>query len=124
MISTKTFWLLFIEIMAAIFIFAVSYPALLLRHVISRVESANTPQEERAAFRLVRRYYYGYYYINRTNEVHTFWHSNWVRQGQPFVIIFTDVSLQSHNLHLAERTLLADTNLNYLMGSYGSPVPY
>jgi hypothetical protein len=122
MIRSRTFWMLFIGIAAILFI-AIMYPSLRLRYVISRVESAKTPREERAAFRLVRRCYYGFYYVNRTNEPHNFWHGSWVQQGEPLVIVFTDASLQSHNLHFAKRTLLADTNFDYLMGSYGTPVP-
>jgi hypothetical protein len=117
MINTRKFWFLFIGIVAVIFIFA---PDLRLRYVIWRIESAKTPREERSSFRLVRRYYYAFYRYERTKEPH----NQWVRQGEEFTIQITGVPPFTDEQFSATRILLANTNFDYLEGSFGTPVPY
>ena len=79
-----------------------------MRCVISRIESAKTPAEERAAFRLAR--HYGPFYrieLPRTNGIG-------VGQGPGFLIVFRQVSPFTHQRYSATRTLLAYTNELYL----------
>jgi hypothetical protein len=72
----------------------------------------------------VLRYYYGYCQVHRADERHDYTHNSWIRQGQAFDIVISGIPPFPHRQYFAQRTLLADTNFDYLMGSYGTPVPY
>ena len=106
MISARTFLVLFFGIIAAVIVFVGSYPVLRIQYALAQFESAKTPQEERAAFRLLRRYPYRHVDEGmprtRASEGHEFKFS--VRVDVLFV----------HHDYSASRILLAQTNLDYL----------
>jgi hypothetical protein len=107
MIKRRTFWVLLIGIIAAAVVLVGSYPILHIHYVLARCESAKTPQEEWAAFRLVRPYPYrrvdqGPAPGVRASEGHEFTFS--VLVDTPF----------GHRWYSAHRMLLAQTNLDYL----------
>ena len=107
--------------MAATVIFAAMYPTLRRRYVIARVESAKTPMEERAAFRLARRYspYFRAESVQHPNVEPT--------EGEEMFLTFGKAAFFSpvkDHRSSARRVLLANTNLDYLLSNVLHPVKY
>ena len=107
MFKRRSFLVLLFGTIAAAIVFAGSYPILRIHHVLAQCESAKTPQEERAAFRLLRSYPYrrvdqGPKPGVRASEGHEFTFS-----------VLVDTTF-GHRWYSASRILLAQTNLDYL----------
>lgn len=114
-----------VVLIALILVFVLSvllsfvYTPLRIRYVISRIESAMTPAEERLAFRLARRYQPFYRLYGPTNAYGTV-----VPEGGGLVIVFRQISPLTHQHYAARRTLLAETNLVYLESNVLRPVKF
>ena len=94
-------------IIAAVIIFAGSYPILRIHYVLARCELAKTPQEERAAFRLVRPYPYRRVDQGPKPGIRA-------SEGHEFTFSVQVDTLFNPRWYSAKRTLLAQTNLDYL----------
>ena len=98
---------------------AILYEPLSLRHVVAQIESAKTPAEERAAFRLARRYRPFEKLVLPTSDQNVV-----LSEGPGFTIVFRQVSPFTGEHYSARRTLLAYSNVLYLESSVIRPVSY
>jgi hypothetical protein len=121
MIRKRLFWILVASLIAGVcaaFVYGVRHSSLSKGYVISRVNAAKTPTEERAAFRLVRQFYphYRVESVRRPN-------SEPAEGEEMFITIGTYEPVTDHS-ESARRVLLASSNLEYLVSNVLRPVKY